>query len=239
MERLGARRRLRAVRRLAGRDGRAAARARAARAGSAATASAGPPTRTPRPTTRSSRARSPRRARRSARTSSPTSPRCRSRCRSTARCLPRLAAQRRPLVRCRRTAARTRSCSTAPTRRGCVFGHTHLPFARHLRRRDRARQPRLGRACRSTATRARPTRCSHDDGRIEHRRVAYDHARARPSASGRSARIGRRSSRGASSAPRWTYEPLLKGEAQRSALVGQSRPQASTSHSRQTRRRSC
>ena len=31
-------------------------------------------------------------------------------------------------------------------------------------------------ACRSTATPAPPTRSSHDDGRVEHRRVAYDHA---------------------------------------------------------------
>ena len=33
-------------------------------------------------------------------------------------------------------------------------------------------------ACRSTATRARPGRFSHDDGTIEHRRTRYDHASA-------------------------------------------------------------
>ena len=56
-----------------------------------------------------------------------------------------------------------------------VFGHTHLPFRRIGRRASSWSTPARS-ACRSTATTAPRTRVIHDDGRVEHRRVAYDHA---------------------------------------------------------------
>ena len=202
---LGAGRRLRAVRRLARRDGRAAARARARRSGSAATASAGRPTPMPRPTTRSCRGPSPRPARRSAPTlvddlaSLPFSLHRRRDAR-----LPRLAAQRRQVVRAgagrRRGGAARRhrrprgSCSGTPTCRSraappCAGlelvnpGSVGMPFDGDTRA-AYAHGPRR-RVDRAPAGRVRPRR----------------QRRAGCALSGRS---GPTSWRSGSSAPRWT-----------------------------------
>ena len=90
--------------------------------------------------------------------------------------LPRLAAQRRALVRSGAEPAMTRpSCSTGVDAPRVLFGHTHLPFPGRRRRRS------------SSSTRARSgmpfdgdPRAAYallaDDGTIEHRRVGYDHA---------------------------------------------------------------
>ena len=80
-----------------------------------------------------------------------------------------------------------------------VFGHTHLPFARtaaggvELVNPGSVGMPFDGDPRAAYALLA-------DDGRIEHRRVGYDHGRAR-SASGASAGSGPRWSRGGSSWP--------------------------------------
>ena len=175
--RLDPRRRLRAVRRLAGGDRRAAAQARAGDAGSAATASAGPPTRTRRPTTRWCPARSPRRARRSARTLVARPGRAPVALAEDGRAgLPRLAAQRRPLVRARRRADDDDELLDGDRRAAGDLRPHARPVPRRRRGRRSSSSTRARWACRSTATRARPTRCSPATGRIEHRRVGYDHA---------------------------------------------------------------
>ncbi len=59
-----------------------------------------------------------------------------------------------------------------------MFGHTHLQFRRVRARTASSCSTRAASGCRSTATRARPTRLAGDDGAVEHRRVAYDHERS-------------------------------------------------------------
>ena len=54
-----------------------------------------------------------------------------------------------------------------------IFGHTHLPFRRTARTASSWSTPAAS-GCRSTAT-PRGLRAVHDDGTVEHRRVAYDH----------------------------------------------------------------
>ena len=110
---------------------------------------------------------------------STTSPRCRSRCPLRGHAgLPRVAAERRPLVRTRARRRGRASCSTAPTRRG---SSSATPTCRSPAARAAASSSstpaRSG--CRSTAIRARPTPLLADDGRIEHRRVGVRPRRRR------------------------------------------------------------
>ena len=92
------------------------------------------------------------------------------------------------------------SCSRASTDRRLVFGHYHLPFQRSRGRRHRARRPgRVGIPLDGDQRAAYAL--MHDDGRIERRRVAYDHAAsAARCARSPTARRGAGSSPGASSA---------------------------------------
>ena len=154
-------------------------------AGSAATASAGPPTPTRRPTTRSSLGAivAARAALGEATVAELASlPFARPDRRHAD--LPRLAGVRRALLRSR-AAPRTRRAARGHRRAALVFGHTHLPFRRtsaggvELVNPGSVGMPFDGdpRAAYALLT---------DDGRIEHRRVRYDHGasaeRVRPSA---------------------------------------------------------
>ena len=121
----------------------------------------------------------------------PTSPRSPSPARTTA-CWSATARRSATCARSRPARATTRtSCSTGPCADECCLRSHAPPVRAGPRRAASSSSIRASSACRSTATRAPPTRCSRDDGRIELRRVPYDHAASAERVRALRRRVGR------------------------------------------------